>query len=150
VPAHEDRWLNVGPFKTAELRAVPLFQSLSPADLERVGQWARSVRVPAGQPVTTQWNSARDFYVVLSGRAQVEHDGQVVAERGPGEFFGELAALDWGAGFGYARLATVSAVEPLRLLALSPAHLGQLIAAAPAVDALVRRAARDRLDTIAH
>jgi hypothetical protein len=34
---------------------------------------------------------------------------EVVAERGPGEFFGEL---DSGAGFGYARLATVTAAEP--------------------------------------
>jgi aromatic-L-amino-acid decarboxylase len=149
TPAGEDRWLNVGPFKTADLRAVPLFESLDPDQLERVGQWARSVYVPAGDPVTRQWNSARDFYVVLSGRAQVEHDGKVVADRGPGEFFGELAALDWGAGFGYARLATVTAAEPLRLLVLGPAHLGQLMAAAPEVDRQVRAAARDRLDTVA-
>jgi aromatic-L-amino-acid/L-tryptophan decarboxylase len=149
TPAGEDRWLNAGPFKTAELRAVPLFRSLSPGDLERVGRWARSARLERGEVVTRQWTSARDFYVVLSGRAQVEHDGRIVAERGPGEFFGELAALDWGAGYGYARLATVRAVEPLRLLALSPAHLGELTAVAADVDDHVRRAARDRLDTIA-
>ena len=150
LPAGEDRWLHAGPFKTADLRALPLFAELSPRDLERVGQWARCVYVPAGDLVTRQWNSARDFYVVLSGRAQVEHDGRIVADRGPGEFFGELAALDWGAGFGYARLATVRAVEPLRLLALAPGHLGQLMAAVPELDDRVRTAARDRLDSVAH
>ena len=29
------------------------------------------------------------------------------SELGPGDFFGELAALDWGAGYGYVRTATV-------------------------------------------
>jgi hypothetical protein len=32
-----------------------------------------------------------------------------------GEFFGELAALDWGAGYGYTRLATVIATSAARL-----------------------------------
>jgi aromatic-L-amino-acid decarboxylase len=149
APVTGDRWLNVGAFKTAELRAVPLFRALSPHDLERVGQWARRVSVPAGESVTHRWDAARDFYVVLSGRARIERDGEVVAERGPGEFFGELAALDWGAGFGYARLATVTAAEPLRLLALAPAHLSRLMATAPEVDEQVRRAAAERLGSVA-
>jgi hypothetical protein len=33
---------------------------------------------------------------------------------GPGDFFGEIAALDRGASFGYARLATVTATSPMR------------------------------------
>src|SRR3954471_3041398 len=126
----EDRWLNIGAFTTAELRAVPLFKGLSPQKLECVGRWARKVKVAEGRPVTTRWDSARDFYVVLDGVAEVQRDGEVIAERGPGEFFGELAALDWGAGFGYARLATVVARTPLRMLALAPAHLNRLMAIA--------------------
>ena len=67
------------------------------------------------------------------------------ASSGAGDFFGELAALDWGAGYGYARLARVTAAEPRRLLVLAPGHLGQLMAEAPAVDEIVRSAVRDRL-----
>ena len=33
---------------------------------------------------------------------------------GPDEFFGEIAALDWGAGFGYPRIAEVVAADPAR------------------------------------
>jgi glutamate/tyrosine decarboxylase-like PLP-dependent enzyme len=149
VVAGEDRWLNVGAFKTAKLRAVPLFASLPPEDLERLGRWARKAVIPAGETVTRRWGSARDFYVVLDGHARVERDGEPIAECGPGDFFGELAALDWGAGFGYARLATVTAVEPLCLLVLAPAHLSQLMAASPDVDERIRTVAAERLGSVA-
>ena len=48
---------------------------------------------------------------------------------GPGDFFGELAAIDWGAGFGRTRTATVTATEPTRLLVLDWALVNQLIKA---------------------
>jgi CRP-like cAMP-binding protein len=73
----------------------------------------------------------------------------VLAEHAVGGFFGEIAALDWGAGFGYARQATVVAIEPLRLLVLSPTHLSRLMAISPTVDAVVRQAAQERLATVA-
>ena len=50
--------------------------------------------VPPGVPVVTQGDVAGDaFYVVQTGRLQVELDGVVVAHRGPGDAFGELALL---------------------------------------------------------
>jgi aromatic-L-amino-acid decarboxylase len=149
VSAGEDRWLNIGAFKTAELRAVPLFSGLSPEALESVGRWARKVKVAEGRPVTTRWDSARDFYVVLDGVAEVQRDGVVLAERGPGEFFGELAALDWGAGYGHPRLATVVARKPLKLALLAPAHLNRLMSIAPEVEQAIRAAASERLGTVA-
>ena len=142
---HDHAWLASRPFSPAELAALPLFASLDAGGLERLAAWARERRVPTGEAVTHRWESARDFYVVVEGLAVAERDGQVVGEFGAGDFFGELAALDWGAGYGYARLATVTAAEPLRLLELAPGHLGQLMAEAPAVDEIVRSAVRDRL-----
>ena len=69
--------------------------------------------VEPGIAVVEQWETSRDFFVILDGTADVQVDGQQVAELGPGEFFGELAALDWGAGFGYSRLASVVARTPM-------------------------------------
>jgi CRP-like cAMP-binding protein len=71
-----------------------------------------------------------------------------VPELGPGEFFGELAALDWGAGFGYARTADVVASSAARLLVLAPATLGELLRRAPGLEATLRAAARQRLGEI--
>ena len=71
--------------------------------------------------------------------------GDHVRDLGPGDFFGELAALDWGAGYGYARSATVTASEPLRLLVLPPRALGDLMRTTPTVARRVQAAARERL-----
>jgi glutamate/tyrosine decarboxylase-like PLP-dependent enzyme len=141
----DDGWLMSRPFAPAELAALPLFGGLAQADLDRVAAWAREMRVVAGGIVTKRWDAARDFYVVVEGQAVAERNGRTVGEFGPGDFFGEIAALDWGAGYGYARLASVIATEPLRLLVLAPAHLGRLMADVPTVDEIVRRAVRERI-----
>jgi glutamate/tyrosine decarboxylase-like PLP-dependent enzyme len=144
----QDGWLASPVFSREELRSLPLLAPLADDELRRVAEWARERRVRAGEAVIRRWDSGRDFYVVVAGRAAAERDGRVVGEFGPGEFFGELAAVDWGAGYGYARSATVTAAEPLRLLVLSPAHLAQLMAEAPTVDEAIRRASRERLGRV--
>ena len=92
-----------------------------------------------------RFESGRDFYVILAGRAEVHVDDRVVRTLEPGEFFGELAALDWGADYGYPRLATVVAASDLRLAKLSAAALRELMHEVPAIDAAIRRAASERL-----
>jgi CRP-like cAMP-binding protein len=72
-------------------------------------------------------------------------DGEHTSELGPGEFFGELAALDWGAGYGYARAATVTASEPTRLLALIPTSFTDLLRRVPELDRHIRAVARERM-----
>jgi hypothetical protein len=146
---HDMTWLGQRHGLAAELAQLPLFESLSGTELDRVASWATEARFAPGQPVTRRWDAARDFYVVLEGAAAAERPGEVAVTFAPGDFFGELAALDWGAGYGYARLLTVSATEPLRLLVLAPAHLARLMAEAPVVDETIRRAARERLPTVA-
>jgi hypothetical protein len=146
---HDATWLHQRTGLAAELALLPLFESVSGPALDRVASWASEARFAPGEPVTKRWDSARDFYVVLEGSAAAAEGGETIATFGVGDFFGELAALDWGAGYGYSRLLTVSATQPLRLLVLAPAHLARLMAEAPSVDERVRRAARERLPTVA-
>ena len=73
-----------------------------------------------------RWDYGRDFYVVVEGTLQVLLDEELVRELEPGDFFGELAALDWGAGYGYPRLATVVAQSAARLLVFPPKGCGSL------------------------
>jgi hypothetical protein len=49
-------------------------------------------------------------------RVEVIADDEDVVELRAGDFFGELAALDWGAGYGYARIAAVRTVDATTLL----------------------------------
>jgi CRP-like cAMP-binding protein len=84
--------------------------------------------------VVRRFESGRDFYVILAGRAEVQVGDRVVRELGPGDFFGELAALDWGADYGYLRMAKLTA-----------ATLRALMHDVPEIDAHVWRAANERL-----
>ena len=77
----------------------------------------------------------------MSGSADVFGATGLLTSMHSGDFFGELAALDWGASFGYPRLASVVARTDTALLVLTDAELAELIAAVPRVDARVRSVA---------
>jgi aromatic-L-amino-acid/L-tryptophan decarboxylase len=134
-----------GALDLATLRRLPLFQPLTEAELERVGGLVGERAAAEGEVVVEQWDATRELYVVLEGTAVVRAAGHWRADLGPGDFFGELAALDWGASFGYARLATVTATSPMRLLVLAHADLLALMEEIPSIAGQVSRTARDRL-----
>jgi glutamate/tyrosine decarboxylase-like PLP-dependent enzyme len=131
------------------LREVPLLAELDEAGLDWVLEVARELEVMPGETIVEQWDSSRDFYVVLDGVVEIVEGGERVAERGSGEFFGELASLDWGSSFGYARTATVSARTSTRLLVLPFPSLNELVRRYPDVDEEIRRAASQRLQSSA-
>jgi CRP-like cAMP-binding protein len=91
-----------------------------------------------------QWSTGRDVLVVLDGVATVQHDRRLVARVGPGDVVGELAALDWGAGYGALRAARVQAETPVRYLVLAADAFAELMRTSPAVRDLVERSRRER------
>jgi CRP-like cAMP-binding protein len=105
---------------------------------------ARRRQVNAGDVIVRQWDIDRDFYVLIDGDADVSSEDRHLTTLHAGDFFGELAALDWGASFGYPRLATVRARTPLSLLVLSDTELTELMVAVPDVGAHIRAAAGHR------
>jgi glutamate/tyrosine decarboxylase-like PLP-dependent enzyme len=81
----------------------------------------------------------------LAGRYDVFIDARLIRTLGPGDHFGELAARDWGGGYGYARLATVRCAEPGRLLRLTSEDLQWLADTQPAVKARLEATLAERL-----
>ena len=79
------------------------------------------------------------------GAVDVVIDGEVVATLRAGEFFGEIAALEWGAGYARSRIASVVARHDLRLRVLPPEQLARLLEAFPRLEREIRRQAHDRL-----
>jgi glutamate/tyrosine decarboxylase-like PLP-dependent enzyme len=145
APMVADSWAGERSFDPDEIIGLPLFRGLRAEQVARAAAWASELHVAAGETVVERWDGARDFYVIVDGAAEVRIDGERLREIGEGDFFGEVAALDWGAGFGYVRTATVVATADTRLLVLSPARLDMLMREAPALDAAVRSAAHERL-----
>jgi glutamate/tyrosine decarboxylase-like PLP-dependent enzyme len=144
-PQVEKGWLGAPRIDPATITRIALFAGLDPRDVDRVARIAREVRVPAGVAIVEQWQVGREFYVMVDGTARIFKDGASIADIGPGDFFGELAALEWGASFSYPRLATVLATSPVRLLALPGAFFNELVRDAPSVGSTIRAAVRERL-----
>ncbi|MEA2509441.1 MAG: aromatic-L-amino-acid/L-tryptophan decarboxylase [Actinomycetota bacterium] len=140
-----DAWAGGSELDPVTVRAIPLFSSLSESQLELIARSSSIITAPPGTTVLTRWDYGRDFFVILNGAAEVRVEQELVRALGPGEFFGELAALDWGASFSYPRLATVTAASPLRLLVLPGHVLNDLVHAVPDMEVKIRHAIQQRL-----
>ena len=147
-PALEQGWLGRSGLDRNALRSLALFASLDDADAERVLLAAHEREVVAGEGIIEQWQVSRELFVILAGTVAISADGQHIANRGAGDFFGELAAVDWGAGFARTRSATVTAVAPTRLLVLEPVLVNRLMETAPGFAAQLEEASRRRLATL--
>jgi aromatic-L-amino-acid decarboxylase len=142
LPPLRDRQPSVA---AGQLGRVPLFAGLDGGELRQIEAGAETRELPAGTSIVERWEASREFFVVLDGNVSVLLDDEVVGRLGPGEFFGELAALDWGAGFGYPRLATVVAISAVQLLVFPDGALPELVRRHPAVEKRIRAAAQERL-----
>jgi CRP-like cAMP-binding protein/Zn-dependent protease len=105
-----------------EVAEMALFRDLGPAEVDLLLSRFVPLGVGAGEVVIRQGESGERFYVVRAGRVEVERDGQVLAELGPGEAFGEIALL-----LDVPRTATVRATEPTALLALEARDFRDLL-----------------------
>jgi CRP-like cAMP-binding protein len=127
------------------LRTMPLLCGVPDSTIQAVRARAVCLDVAAGEEVIRRWDSDRFFYLVLSGRYDVVIDSRPIRTIGPGDHFGELAARDWGGGYGYTRLATVRCAEPGRLLRLISTDFQWLVNTEPTVQAEVAKILAERL-----
>lgn len=95
------------------LRSVPMLAPLSAPILERVAASLTRVEVPLGGVVIREGEAGDRFYVVATGRLEVDIRGHEVRQLGPGDGFGEIALLR-----GLPRTATVRASTEAVLLAI--------------------------------
>ena len=110
------------------LKQMPLFASLSPAELESVAAVAQMIEVPAGETVATEATPGRDVMVLFEGAAKVEHDGTTIASAEPGAVIGEIAVVTR-----MRRTATVTTTMPSRLLVIDADAFRSLMDTIPAL-----------------
>jgi putative peptide zinc metalloprotease protein len=110
------------------LRRVPLFDELDGAQIQAVASQLQEEAFEAGDVIIREGDIGDKFYVIESGRLVVStvQDGQekIVAERGPGEYVGEIALL-----LQVPRTATVKAITAAQVLSLHRDDFERLVAA---------------------
>jgi aromatic-L-amino-acid/L-tryptophan decarboxylase len=124
---------------------VPLFARLDVSEAAALGARSTERGVASGETVVSRWDTSRDFYVIEEGLVDVIFDDELVATLRPGDYFGEIAALEWGARFARPRIATVVARGTVRLRVLEPAALQQLLEEFPRLEAEIRHTAHRRM-----
>jgi cAMP-dependent protein kinase regulator len=116
------------------LASISLFSSLDEDALRKLAFWVSELSVSEGKHLVEEGDYAYDLFIIQDGTAEVTHDGQQVAELGPGDVFGEMGVLK-----DEQRNATVVAKTPMRLLTLSHWDVKRL-----------RKTAPDVLDQLGH
>jgi CRP-like cAMP-binding protein len=110
------------------LETIPLFDGLAKRHLRKLAEEADVVRFKPGRPIVEEGQGGEAMYVVLSGTAAVVRGRRSVARLIPGDFFGELSALDAGP-----RSASVVAETPVDVLRLFRHTLQALLQTEPAL-----------------
>lgn len=87
---------------------------------EVMGSRPKLRKLGVGDPLTKQGEPGGDVYLVLDGMLEVDVDGEIVAEVGPGAIVGERAAVEQGI-----RTATLRATTPVRVAAISAQALAK-------------------------
>ncbi|MFL5799446.1 MAG: Crp/Fnr family transcriptional regulator [Actinomycetota bacterium] len=111
---------------TLDLAAVPLFEPLSDRQRRLIRLAGTERDFAPGATVLAEGAPGDDLYVVLAGRAAALRRGRSVGGFGPGDVFGETAAVAGGP-----RTATVVAETGLRCLVVPRARLKKELAGAP-------------------
>jgi Cyclic nucleotide-binding domain len=107
---------------------TPAFVAAAETELERelsevvmdVGGKLPRRRLEAGETLLEQGEPGDDLFLLLDGVLDVEVDGKVVAQVGPGAMLGERAVLEGGT-----RTATLRAVTPCRLAVIRPEQISK-------------------------
>ena len=126
--------------KADALRGVPLFAECSKADLSRIARIADEIDLREGKVLIREGDSARQFFVLLDGWAEVRRKGRKVNTMGPGDFFGEIGLVT-----DRLATATVTTTAPSRALVITRASFKGMLRSAPGVQLKVLQALAQRI-----
>jgi CRP-like cAMP-binding protein len=121
------------------LKQIPLFSTLDDEELRRISALAAENSVPEGARLVQKGDFAYELFAIEEGTAEVQRDGQTVAELGPGDFFGESGVVQKEL-----RNADVVATSPMRVVVLSRWDVRRLRKNLPDLDEQLQRVIAER------
>ena len=112
------------------LTPVPLFADLNEDELDAVARAATQLDYKPGKVLMRQGEVAHEMFVVVEGTLEVEQDGEIIAEIGPGGFAGEIALLTHAH-----RNSTVTAKTPVSVLHIDGREFTRVVDQVPKIAA---------------
>ena len=130
------------------LRTIPLFSHVADGDLDQIASHLIERRYPRNTTIVEEGLPGDYMYIIREGRVKVtklSEDGRekILAFFDPGHFVGDMALLDRSP-----RSASVKALTPVRVLALSRADFTGLIRKSPDLAIAVIRELSGRLRAV--
>ncbi|MEX0765442.1 MAG: cyclic nucleotide-binding domain-containing protein [bacterium] len=114
--------------KVAHFKKVPLFEGLTPRQVEQISRLADEIEVREGKRLAAAGETGRELFIIVEGRATVKTPAGRTVRLGRGDFFGEMSLID-----GAVRSATVTADGPMKLLVIGQREFWELLNAAPSI-----------------
>ena len=105
------------------LKGIPIFEGFEEKELMRIAPAFFWLGFAKGRVIIREGEFTDSLYIVMEGSVQVRLGEKITATLGPGEVFGELAAL----GFHPTRSADVIAAEECRCICSAPKALKLLV-----------------------
>ena len=125
------------------LKSIPLFASLSKSERRQVASSTDEVELTEGEVLVNEGDFAYEFFIIEAGTAEVLRDGKHVAELGPGDFLGEIAAIEKTQ-----RNASVVAASPMKVVVMTARDLRHIDHEMPGVARQIRDAISARSDLL--
>ncbi|WP_205471754.1 Crp/Fnr family transcriptional regulator [Nocardioides sp. SYSU D00038] len=101
--------------------AETFFSMFTPEEIALISASGTRVTLPEGWSPIWESTSADKAYVILSGTVSVRHDGEEIAQLGPGDIVGEAAIINRTL-----RTASIVALTPLELIHFTSETLRRL------------------------
>ena len=132
-------------FSRDDLQAIPLFASLAEDELDQILDRHRESAHQADQVIVMEQDWGESLFLLCDGLAKVrtytaDGDEVVMSLLGPGDVFGEMAALE-----GETRSADVVALTPVRLIKLRVKPFASLLGSHPGLSLALAHLEASRL-----
>ncbi len=115
------------------LNVIPLFNNLSPAQLDSVGAHMTMRTAEKGEVILREGEVAETIFIIIAGQVKVymsdepdTHREVIVSTLGPGDFFGEISLFDQEP-----RTANVAALERTYMQTLSYETFSRVLEQSP-------------------
>jgi CRP-like cAMP-binding protein len=121
------------------LSEIPLFAGLNRKERRALAPRTDEVDLEEGRVIVREGEWAYEFFAIEAGTCEVRRGDQLLAELGPGDFFGEMGLVG-----DTRRNATVVAKSPLTVVVMTAQAFRQTSRELPEVAAKIRAAIEER------